>query len=49
MEGATVDCIIDEGTRQWNTEIVDGIFIPEEAELIKRISLAYMPSDDILF
>ena len=48
-EDATVDCIIDEGTRQRNAEIVNGIFIPEEAELIKRISLACMPSNDILF
>ena len=40
MEKATVDCLIDEGTRTWNVEMVDEIFAPQEAKEIKNIHLA---------
>lgn len=36
LEEATVDCLIDAKTRQWNIDMVDGIFVPEEAEMIKN-------------
>jgi len=49
MEEATVDCLIDKGTRTWNATMVDGIFAPQEAEEIKNIPLARNASDDSLF
>ena len=32
MEEATVDYLIDEGTRMWNAVMVDEIFAPQEAK-----------------
>ena len=49
MEEATVDCLIDEGTRKWNVEMIDGIFAPQEAEEIKNIPLARKDTEDSLF
>ena len=40
MAEATMDCQIDEQTRTWNADMVDGIFAPQEAEEIKNIPLA---------
>lgn len=37
MVEATVECLINLETRTWNHELVDGLFIPSEAELIKKI------------
>lgn len=39
MEEATVDCLLNEDNRTWNHEMMDGIFVPEEGELIKKIPL----------
>ena len=39
-EDSTVDVLIDPHSRQWNKELVDGLFNEEEAELIKKISLS---------
>ena len=39
MADARVEMLIDEATHRWNHSIIDGIFIPEEAELIKSIPL----------
>ena len=39
MAGAKVDILIDETTRQWNHELIDSIFIPEETDLAKTIPL----------
>ncbi|XP_075674998.1 uncharacterized protein LOC142644227 [Castanea sativa] len=39
----------DEETRQWNHEVIDGIFTQEEADLIKQLPLARMVSEDSLF
>lgn len=47
--GATVDFLIDENSRQWNAEMVDGIFIPGEAELVKKIPIARIAIEDSLF
>ena len=44
MEEATVDCLIDKGTRTWNARI----FAPQEAEEIKNIPLARKEIEDKL-
>ena len=49
MAGAKVDILIDERTRQWNHELIEGIFIPEEADLIKTIPLSQQEAEDTLF
>ena len=49
MEEATVDCLIDEGTRTWNEAMVDGIFAPQEAEEIKNILLASIETEDTMY
>lgn len=57
MEEATVDILVNNLERQWynNIErqwynnIIDGIFTPEEAELIKRIPLAKLETNDSVF
>lgn len=40
MEEATVDTPLDPATQQRSHGIIDGIFAPEEADLIKKIPLA---------
>ena len=40
FEDSTVDILIDPQTRQWNVEMVEGLFNEEEAELIKQIPLS---------
>ena len=49
MEDATVDCLIDEDTRKWDVEMVDGILVPAEAALVKKIPLARSPTEYSLF
>ena len=49
MEEATVDCLIDEGTRTWNATMMDGIFAPQEVEEIKNIPLARNETEDTMF
>ena len=49
MEEAIVECLINVDTRSWNEEMIDGIFIPQEAELIKKIPLSQFETDDSLF
>nr|POF20589.1 hypothetical protein CFP56_78624 [Quercus suber] len=49
MEEATVDTLIETKTKQWNYVKIDGIFEPQEAEIIKTIPLALFESDDIVF
>lgn len=39
MENAIVDCLIDENTGKWDAEMLEGILIPPEAELAKKIPL----------
>ena len=38
LEEATVDMLIDVDSRQWNPNLVDGIFAPEEVALVKEKS-----------
>ena len=49
MEEATVNLLIEDSTRQWNKDIVDGIFAPKEAELIYKILLSRDASEDTIF
>ena len=48
MGDATVSCLIEESSRQWNDGLIDGIFSFEEAELIKKIPLSRMDVEDVL-
>ena len=36
LEEANIDMLIDVDTRQWNPDLADGIFAPEESALIKK-------------
>ncbi|KAL0017052.1 hypothetical protein SO802_004121 [Lithocarpus litseifolius] len=49
FEDSSVDILIDPQTRQWNVEMVEGLFHEEEAELIKQIPLSSVASEDILY
>ena len=40
MEDATVNYLIDETTRNWDAKMLEGVLIPAEAELAKKIPLA---------
>ena len=48
-EEATVEVLINEDKWAWNEEVVDGPFVPEEAELINKIPLSRHPTEDKLF
>ena len=48
MEDATVDCLIDESTGKWDAEMLDGVLIPAEVELAKKIPLARSQTEDSL-
>ena len=41
--------LIDPITRQWQTDLVDGLFGEEVAEIIKRIPLSQVAAEDVLF
>ena len=49
MANVKVEILIDEATHRWNHSVIDGIFIPEEAELIKSIPLPQQGVDDKIF
>ena len=49
MESATMDLLIDTNTRSWNSSIIDGLFAPNKAALIKRIPLARLACADEMF
>ena len=40
---------MDPNKRQWITEVVDGIFVPDEAEMIMNMPLARGAAEDIQF
>ena len=40
FENHIVDSLIDPSTRRWNEEMVDGLFVEEDAKLIKKIPLS---------
>ena len=35
-----MDVLTDHQTRQWNASMVDGMFVPHEAKMIKKIPLS---------
>ena len=35
-ENSTVASLIDSLTRQWNADVIDGLFAQEEADIIKE-------------
>ena len=49
MEENTVASLIDPELRQWDHGLIDGIFAPQEAEIIKKIPLSHKESEDILY
>ena len=49
MEDVTVDCLIDENTGKWDAEMLEGILVPAEAAIAKKIPLARSPTEDTLF
>ena len=49
FENSTMDILIDPNRRQWNKEMIDGLFNTKEADLIKKIPLSYEASEDVLF
>jgi len=48
-EEATIDKLINEDFRTWDEDVINGLFVPEEADLIKSISLSRFPTEDRLF
>ena len=46
---ATVDQLLDNESRWWNTNLVDTIFIPLEAQQIKSIPVCHSTQKDFLF
>ena len=49
MCDATVDILIDDETRNWNNDMLDGLFVPSEADVIRNIPLARVVSEDTLY
>lgn len=49
MCDATVDSLIDNETRQWNDAMLDGLFVPSEAEVIRNVPLARVEANDSLY
>ena len=49
LADARVALLINESTRQWHTELIDGIFSSVEADLIKSIPLSLCEAEDTLF
>ena len=47
-EEATMDQLIDRDSRWWNSALVDSIFIPFEAQLIKSILVCLLDQQDFL-
>ena len=46
---AKVALLINGSTRKWNNEMIDGIFTPVEADMIKAIPLSLCEVKDTLF
>ena len=49
MAGAKVEILIKEDTRQWDYNLINGIFTPEGVDLIKSIPLSRCEVEDTLF
>ena len=44
-----MDTLIDSVTRRWNEELVDGLFVVNDAKLIKKIPLSQSVVEDTLY
>ena len=44
-----MDSLIDPSTRKWNEELIDGKFVEEDTELIKKIPLSRVAMEDTLY
>ena len=49
FEDHTVATLFDPITRRWNEELVDGLFVTEDADLIKKIPLSRNAAEDTLY
>ena len=49
FENHTVDLLIDPFTRKWNEELINGLFVEEDAELIKSIPLSRTVTEDAFY
>ncbi|XP_075636851.1 uncharacterized protein LOC142609107 [Castanea sativa] len=49
FENHTVDSLIDPSTRTWNEQLVDGLFVEEDAMLIKKIPFSRNVAEDTLY
>ena len=49
MCDAMVDILIDDETRNWNNDMLDGLFVPSEADVFRNIPLARVVSEDTLY
>lgn len=49
LADARVEILINAQNRRWNPRIIEGIFTPEEAELIKKLPLLRVVAEDSLF
>ena len=49
MEDATVNCSIDNNTGKWDVEMLNGVLIPAEAELVQPIPLSQCQTKDVLY
>ena len=48
LEEATIDMLINVDSRQWNSNLVDGIFAPEESTLIKNNPIGKVRSQGLI-
>ena len=49
LANAKGEILIDAQNRWWNHRMIDGIFTPEETELIKKLPLSRVVAEDSLF
>nr|POE57542.1 hypothetical protein CFP56_06602 [Quercus suber] len=49
MADTKVEILIKEDTKQWDHGLIEGLFTPEEAKLIKSIPLSRCKAKDTLF
>ena len=49
MCDAMVDILIDDETRNWNNDMLDGLSVPSEANVFRNIPLARVVSKDTLY
>ena len=49
FEHNTVSSLIDPSTSQWHTDLANGLFVEEDAELIKKIPMSKKVTEDVLY